>query len=383
MLPYPSGEPHIGHLKNYSLGDAIAHFHRRTGHRVLHPMGYDAFGLPAENHAINTGEHPRDSTRRLDRRVPQRVPAAGASRSTGRASWPRTSPSTTAGPSGSSWSFTSAASPTARRRRSSGARTTQTVLANEQVIDGRCERCGHVVEIRQLEQWFFRITDYADRLLDDLATIDWPEHVTAMQRNWIGRSAGAEVTFRSEEVGVDYPVFTTRPDTLFGATFFVMAPEHPDVGRLAAGTEYEQQVHDYVNRALTESVEVRGAADKPKTGVPLGRTVTNPVTDEQIPMFVADYVLMEYGTGAIMARPRPRPARLRLRGRVRVGDPPGGRAGRRRGPRGRGIRVAQRARAAGQLRAVQWDGRRRRAAGDHRLARPRRQGTRLGQLPAA
>jgi leucyl-tRNA synthetase len=177
------------------------------------------------------------------------------------------------------------------------------VLANEQVIDGRCERCGHVVEIRQLEQWFFRITDYADRLLDDLATIDWPEYVTAMQRNWIGRSAGAEVIFRSEELGVDYPVFTTRPDTLFGATFFVMAPEHPDVLRLAAGTEYEHEVHEYVNRALTESIDVRGAADKPKTGVPLGRTVTNPVTEEQIPMFVADYVLMEYGTGAIMGVP--------------------------------------------------------------------------------
>ena len=161
----------------------------------------------------------------------------------------------------------------------------------------------HLVELRQLEQWFFRITDYADRLLDDLDTIDWPEHVKAMQRNWIGRSEGAEVVFRCEELGIDYPVFTTRPDTLFGATFFVMAPEHPDVFRLAAGTEHEQQVHEYVNRALTESVEERGATEKPKTGVPLGRTVTNPVNGEQLPMFVADYVLMEYGTGAIMAVP--------------------------------------------------------------------------------
>jgi leucyl-tRNA synthetase len=177
------------------------------------------------------------------------------------------------------------------------------VLANEQVIDGRCERCGHEVEVRQLEQWFFRITDYADRLLDDLDEIDWPEHVKAMQRNWIGRSAGAEVAFRCEELGIDYPVFTTRPDTLFGATFFVMAPEHPDVFRLADGTEYQQQVHEYVNHALTESAGTRADIDKPKTGVPLGRTVTNPVTGEQIPMYVADYVLMEYGTGAIMAVP--------------------------------------------------------------------------------
>ena len=178
-----------------------------------------------------------------------------------------------------------------------------TVLANEQVINGRCERCGHLVEVRQLEQWFFRITDYADRLLDDLDSIVWPEHVKAMQRNWIGRSEGAEVTFRCEELGIDYPVFTTRPDTLFGATFFVMAPEHPDVFRLAAGTEHEQQVHEYVTRALNESAEDRGDTEKPKTGVPLGRSVTNPVNGEQLPMFVADYVLMEYGTGAIMAVP--------------------------------------------------------------------------------
>src|SRR3954453_7914675 len=145
----------------------------------------------------------------------------------------------------------------------------------------------------------FKITDYADRLLDDLETIEWPEHVVSMQRNWIGRSNGAEVTFRCEELGIDYPVFTTRPDTLFGATFFVMAPEHPDVFKLNDSPE----VHEYVNRALTESAEQRGAEDKEKTGVPLGRTVTNPVNGEQIPMYVADYVLMEYGTGAIMAVP--------------------------------------------------------------------------------
>ncbi|MGZ4342791.1 MAG: leucine--tRNA ligase [Solirubrobacteraceae bacterium] len=302
MLPYPSGEPHIGHLKNYALGDAIAHFHRRTGHRVLHPMGYDAFGLPAENHAINTGEHPRDSTNASIAAFRRACEAWGIS-----IDWSREL--ATHEPQyyrWTQWIFLALYERGLAYRKEAAVKwcpNDQTVLANEQVIDGRCERCGHLVEIRQLEQWFFRITDYADRLLDDLQTIDWPEHVTAMQRNWIGRSAGAEVTFRSEEVGVDYPVFTTRPDTLFGATFFVMAPEHPDVLRLAAGTEYEREVHEYVNRALTESVEVRGAADKPKTGMPLGRTVTNPVTEEQIPMFVADYVLMEYGTGAIMGVP--------------------------------------------------------------------------------
>ena len=235
MLPYPSGEPHIGHLKNYSLGDAIAHFHRRTGHRVLHPMGYDAFGLPAENHAIKTGVHPRRST---DESI---AAFQAAFRSWGISiDWSReiATHEPTLLPLDAvdlPRSCSSAASPTARRRRSTGARIDQTVLANEQVIDGRCERCGAEVELRQLEQWFFRITDYADRLLDDLDAIDWPEHVKAMQRNWIGRSEGAEVTFRCEELGIDYPVFTTRPDTLFGATFFVMAPEHPDVFRLAAG----------------------------------------------------------------------------------------------------------------------------------------------------
>ena len=179
----------------------------------------------------------------------------------------------------------------------------QTVLANEQVVDGACERCGAVVEVKQLEQWFFRITDYAERLLSDLDSIDWPEHVKTMQRNWIGRSEGAEVTFRCEELGIDYSVFTTRPDTLFGATFFVMAPEHPDVLRLVEGTPQERAVRDYVNHALTESGEERGSLEKQKTGVALGRTVVNPVNGEAIPMYVADYVLMEYGTGAIMAVP--------------------------------------------------------------------------------
>jgi leucyl-tRNA synthetase len=302
MLPYPSGEPHIGHLKNYALGDAIAHFHRRTGRRVLHPMGYDAFGLPAENHAIATGVHPRRST-------DESIAAFGrAFRSWGISiDWSREL--STHEPSyyrWTQWIFLKLFERGLAYRKEAAVNwcpNDQTVLANEQVIDGRCERCGHEVELRQLEQWFFRITDYAERLLDDLDGIEWPEHVKAMQRNWIGRSEGAEVVFRCEALGIDYPVFTTRPDTLFGATFFVMAPEHPDVFRLAAGTECEQEVHEYVNRATSESVEEREDTEKPKTGVPLGRTVTNPVNGEQLAMFVADYVLMEYGTGAIMAVP--------------------------------------------------------------------------------
>jgi leucyl-tRNA synthetase len=179
-----------------------------------------------------------------------------------------------------------------------------TVLANEQVVDGRCERCGTPVQQRRLEQWFFKITDYAERLLADFDLLEsWPEHVVTMQRNWIGRSEGAEVTFRCEELELDFPVFTTRPDTLFGATFFVLAPEHPELERLVAGAPAEEEVREYVNQVARESAEERGDEDRPKTGVPLGRSVVNPVNGEEIPMFVADYVLMEYGTGAIMAVP--------------------------------------------------------------------------------
>ena len=302
MLPYPSGEPHIGHLKVYSVGDAVAHFHRRTGKRVLHPMGYDAFGLPAENHAIKTGQRPRDSTDAAIASFQRQFREWGIS-----IDWSREF--ATCDPEyyrWTQWIFLQLFDNGLAYRKNAVVNwcpQDATVLANEQVIDGRCERCGHEVEARQLEQWFFKITDYADRLLDDLDTIEWPEHVKTMQRNWIGRSTGAEVTFACADVGNDYPVFTTRPDTLFGATFFVMAPEHPDLEALAAGTGQEDAVRAYVNHALTESNEERGAADKPKTGVFLGRHVTNPVNGEQLPMYVADYVLMEYGTGAIMAVP--------------------------------------------------------------------------------
>jgi leucyl-tRNA synthetase len=303
MLPYPSGEPHIGHLKCYSVGDAIAHFHRRLGARVLHPMGYDAFGLPAENHAIKTGVHPRDSTAESIASFQRQFRSWGIS-----IDWSREL--ATCEPSyyrWTQWIFLELYRAGLAYRKEAAVKwcpKDQTVLANEQVdADGHCERCGALVEVKQLEQWFLRITDYAERLLNDLEEIEWPEHVKTMQRNWIGRSEGAEVTFRCGDLGVDYPVFTTRPDTLFGAMFFVMAPEHPDIARLASGTQYEQAVHDYVNHALNETNEERGNAERPKTGVPLGRTVTNPVNGEQIPMYVADYVLMEYGTGAIMAVP--------------------------------------------------------------------------------
>src|SRR5580704_15976962 len=261
MLPYPSGEPHIGHLKTYSVGDAMAHFRRRLGARVLHPMGYDAFGLPAENQAIKTGVHPRDSTAASIASFQRQFRSWGIS-----IDWSREL--ATNEPSyyrWTQWIFLELYRAGLAYRKEAAVKwcpKDQTVLANEQVdAEGRCERCGCLVEVRQLEQWFLRITDYAERLLADLDVIDWPEHVKTMQRNWIGRSEGAEVTFTCEELGIDYPVFTTRPDTLFGATFFVMAPEHPDVARLATGTAQEQAVRDYINQVLTESGEERGSIE--------------------------------------------------------------------------------------------------------------------------
>ncbi len=303
MLPYPSGEPHVGHLKCYAVGDAIAHFRRRHGFEVIHPMGYDAFGLPAENNAIKTGEPPREATERSIESFRRQFREWGIS-----IDWSRELGTHT--PEyyrWTQWIFLRLLERGLAYREEAPVQwcpKDATVLANEQVVDGRCERCGTPVEQRRLEQWFFKITDYAERLLADFDLLEsWPDHVVTMQRNWIGRSEGAEVTFRCEELELDFPVFTTRPDTLFGATFFVLAPEHPELERLIAGTPAEAAVREYVNQVARESVEDRGDEDRPKTGVPLGRSVANPVNGERIPMFVADYVLMEYGTGAIMAVP--------------------------------------------------------------------------------
>ncbi|MGV1050230.1 MAG: leucine--tRNA ligase [Solirubrobacterales bacterium] len=303
MLPYPSGEPHVGHLKCYAVGDAIAHFRRRHGFEVIHPMGYDSFGLPAENNAIKTGEPPRVATERSIASFQRQFQEWGIS-----IDWSRELATHT--PEyyrWTQWIFLQLFEKGLAYRTEAPVQwcpKDATVLANEQVIDGRCERCGTEVIQRNLEQWFFRITDYADRLLADFDLLEsWPEHVITMQRNWIGRSEGAEVVFRCEEPALDFPVFTTRPDTLFGATFFVLAPEHPQLMRLVEGTPAEAEVREYVNRIGRESASERGAEDREKTGVALGRSVVNPVNGERIPIYVADYVLMEYGTGAIMAVP--------------------------------------------------------------------------------
>ncbi len=303
MLPYTSGEPHIGHLKNYAVGDAVAHFLRRNGRRVLHPMGYDAFGLPAENHAIRTGKHPRVSTAESIASFARQFREWGIS-----IDWSREI--ATYQPSyyrWTQWIFLQLYRKGLAYRKNAAVNwcpQDATVLANEQVVNGRCERCGSEVEARQLEQWFFGITQYAEQLLSGLETIEWPEHVKTMQRNWIGRSTGAELVFTSAEIpDLSFRVFTTRPDTLYGATFVVLAPEHPELLRLVAGTPQESAVRDYINASARQTKDVRGAANKPKTGVFTGRHVINPATGEPVPVYVADYVLMEYGTGAIMAVP--------------------------------------------------------------------------------
>ena len=296
MLPYPSGTLHMGHVLVYTLGDILAHFHRRNGLYVLRPMGFDSFGLPAENAAIKSGVHPRETVERNIESIVNSMKKIGWA-----IDWPRAF--STHEPSyykWTQWLFLALYDAGLAYRKAAPVKWCpfdQTVLANEQVKDGRCERCGTEVVSKNLEQWFFRTTQYADELLNDLDTLDWPERVKAMQRHWIGRSEGAEINFRIEELDEDVPVFTTRPDTLFGATFFVLAPEHPLVERIA-----NDEVREYVSHAAAKRVEERAAAEE-KTGIFTGYYAVNPVNDEKLPVWVADYVLMDYGTGAIMAVP--------------------------------------------------------------------------------
>ena len=301
MLPYPSGELHMGHVFNYTLGDVFTHVRRRQGMTVLRPMGYDAFGLPAENAAIREGGHPRVITNRNIAAIRRQMKRMGWA-----IDWSREV--STCEPEyyrWTQWLFLRFYEKGLAYRREAPVKwcpNDQTVLANEQVIEGHCERCGAEVESKNLTQWFFKITDYADALLDEMDLLEqWPERVLTMQRNWIGRSEGARVVFTVEGSGEELPVFTTRPDTLFGATFFVIAPEHPLVTELVRGSEHEAEVAAYVHHASAQSTVERET--KEKDGVFTGRYAINPVNDERIPIWVADYVLMEYGTGAIMAVP--------------------------------------------------------------------------------
>jgi leucyl-tRNA synthetase len=300
MLPYPSGSLHMGHVLNYTLGDVVTHFKRRHGYKVLRPMGFDSFGLPAENAAIKDGGHPLEITERNMEAIREQMRRMGWA-----IDWQReVSAHEPTYYRWTQWLFLKFFEHGLAYRKEAPVNWCpfdQTVLANEHVVDGRCWRCGNIVETRNMAQWFFKITAYADALLDDLATIDWPERTKKIQTQWIGRSEGAEILFRVEELDIDIPVFTTRPDTLFGATFFVVAPEWPQLEQLVEGMETAAEVLSYAKIAGARPTEER--EQREKTGVFTGRYATNPVNGEPIPIWVADYVLMEYGTGAIMAVP--------------------------------------------------------------------------------
>src|SRR5215204_5156246 len=303
MLPYPSGTLHMGHVLNYTMGDVVTHYRRRNGWRVLRPMGFDSFGLPAENAAINEGGHPREITERNIAAIRVQMRRLGWA-----IDWTReVSAHEVDFYRWTQWIFLKSFERGLAYRAAAPVNwcpNDQTVVANEYVIDGRCDRCGAVVEARMMEQWFFKITGYADDLLDyDLPEWgEWPERTKTIQRNWIGRSEGAEILFRIDELDEDVSVFTTRPDTLFGATFFVLAPEHRLVARMAERSSHGPELRDYARKAAAKKSEER-AANEDKTGVFTGFFATNPVNSARIPIWVADYVLMDYGTGAIMAVP--------------------------------------------------------------------------------
>ena len=302
MFPYPSGDLHMGHAEAFSGGDAVARYKKMQGHNVLHPIGWDSFGLPAENAAIKRGTPPAEWTAANIEQQARSFRRMGMS-----FDWTRRL--ATSDPDyyrWTQWLFLRFFEQGLAYRKESPVNwcpNDQTVLANEQVIQGACERCGTMVERRSLTQWFFKITDYAQRLLDDVDTLEeWPDRVLTMQRNWIGRSEGARVTFTIEETGEEIEVFTTRPDTLWGVTFFVFSVEHPAVERLARLGGTWPEVEPLIERARRASLVDREAADV-KEGAFLGVHAVNPVNGERVPVYTAPYVLMEYGTGAIMAVP--------------------------------------------------------------------------------
>lgn len=302
MFPYPSGNLHMGHVRNYSIGDVIARFKTMNGFKVLHPMGWDAFGLPAENAAIKNGVHPAKWTRENIANMKAQFNRLGLS-----FDWDREV--TTCLPDYYKWTqwlflqFYKKGLVYRKAGRVNWCPSCQTVLANEQVVDGECERCGASVDKKALEQWYFKITDYADRLLKDLDMLSgWPQKVRTMQENWIGRSEGAMITFRLE-TGDDIEVFTTRPDTLFGVSYMVFAPEHPLVEKLIADKDEADAVRAFAHRVSHMSDIERTDDTKEKEGVFTGAYATNPINGEQVPIWVANYVIYDYGTGAVMGVP--------------------------------------------------------------------------------
>ncbi len=305
MFPYPSGKLHMGHVRNYSIGDVLARFKTMRGYHVLHPMGWDAFGLPAENAAIKHGGgvHPGDWTVENIDNMRDQLKQMGISYD-----WNREV--ATCHPSyyrWTQWIFLQLFHNGLAYKKYAAVNWCSdcaTVLANEQVVNGHCERCHALVEKRELAQWFFRITGYAERLLKDMDLLDgWPDKVKIMQENWIGRSEGTEIDFKVEGLEDVITVYTTRPDTVFGVTYMVLAPEHPLVGKLVNGTEREAEIKDFIHQVKNLSELDRTSTEVEKVGLPTGAYCINPLTGERIPVLVANYVLLEYGTGCVMGVP--------------------------------------------------------------------------------
>ncbi len=303
MFPYPSGNIHMGHVRNYSIGDVVARFKKMEGYNVLHPMGWDSFGLPAENAAIKHGVHPHKWTMANIEDMKGQLKLLGLSYD-----WEREVATSTP----EYYKFTQEIflkfleAGLAYKKKSfvNWCPSCETVLANEQVVGGQCERCDSVVVKKDLEQWYFKTTAFAEELLNDLDTLDgWPEKVKTMQRNWIGKSNGAELIFDIDGTDKSMTVYTTRPDTTYGVTFMVLAPESELVQELVKGTEYEADVNAFIQKMHTKTEIERTASDVEKEGMFIGKYVINPVNGKKIPVWIANYVLADYGTGAIMAVP--------------------------------------------------------------------------------
>ena len=303
MFPYPSGRIHMGHVRNYTIGDVVARYKRMKGYNVLHPMGWDAFGLPAENAAIKHGIHPAKWTYENIDYMRNQLRRMGFSYD-----WDREI--ATCDPEYYRWEqlffikMYEKGLAYQKVTTVNWCETCQTVLANEQVIDGACWRCDNLVEPREMNGWFFRITDYAEELLDCCDRLPgWPEKVLTMQRNWIGKSVGAEIDFPVEDSPLSLKIFTTRPDTIYGVTFMSIAPEHPMVAELTKGLETAKRVEDFAQRTKLARQRQKPDEELEKEGVFTGRYCTNPFTGQRVPIYAANFVLMEYGTGAVMAVP--------------------------------------------------------------------------------
>ena len=303
MFPYPSGKLHMGHVRNYSIGDVVARFKHMQGFNVLHPMGFDSFGLPAENAAIKNGTPPADWTWNNIAEMEEQLKQLGLSYD-----WVREVQ--TCNPEYYRWmqwifiQFFNKGLAYKKENPVNWCPSCQTVLANEQVVDGVCERCKTPVGKKNLSQWYLKITDYADQLLENLNDLQgWPNKVKLMQENWIGKSIGANIDFKIDGTDKVLKVFTTRADTLFGCTYMVMAPEHPYVKELVKGTKFQDDVEDYVEKVQHMDEIQRTSTNNEKTGVFIGKYAINPVNQKKVPVFISDYVLMGYGTGAIMAVP--------------------------------------------------------------------------------